>query len=88
MLDPVGLVKEGVTKTENGLFRIATLSDEFVVVTDREKVAEYIKAPDAVLNMQDGANEVRKSMRPKKSSPLTAWIATTDFFHHGLWCSA
>lgn len=59
MLDPVGMVKEGVTKTSNGMFRIATLSDEFVMVTSRERVAEYLKQPDAVLSMQEGANDVR-----------------------------
>jgi hypothetical protein len=58
MMDPVKLVREGMAKTTNGMFRIATLQGEYVLVTDREKVTEYIKAPDSVLNMQDGANDV------------------------------
>lgn len=58
MRNPVGLVKEGVRKAGNGLFRVATLLDEFVLVTTKEKVAEYMKAPDSVLSMQDGANDV------------------------------
>ena len=54
ILRPVELVKQGVAKSKNGLFRIATFKGEYVLVTDRHKVAEYIKAPDAVLNMQEG----------------------------------
>ena len=56
--NPVRLVQESMAKTTNGLLRVATLSDEFVLVTTKEKVAEYMKAPDSVLNMQDGANDV------------------------------
>ncbi|CAH0039587.1 unnamed protein product, partial [Clonostachys solani] len=57
LLNPVKLVKEGSAKSKNGMFRIATLQGEYVLVTDRRKVAEYIKAPDSVLNMQDGSND-------------------------------
>lgn len=59
MLEPLKLVREGMTKSSNGLFRIATLQGEYVLVTDRHKVTEYLKAPDSVLNAQDGANDVR-----------------------------
>lgn len=58
MLRPVDSVKEGVKRSKNGIFRIATLNDEFVLVTTKEKVAEYLKASDGVLSMQDGANDV------------------------------
>lgn len=58
MRNPVDFVLESRSKSKNGLFRIATIQGEYVLVTDRHKVAEYIKAPDTVLNMQDGANDV------------------------------
>lgn len=58
MRSPVKLVREGMKKSSNGMFRIATLQGEYVLVTDRHKVGEYLKAPDAVLNAQDGANDV------------------------------
>lgn len=64
MMDPVGAVKKGIAKTNNGLFRVATLSDEFIVVANKEQVAEYLKAPDSVLSMQDGANDVSSRPRP------------------------
>lgn len=58
MKSPVSLVEEGVKKTKNGLFRISTLQAEYILVTDRDKVSEFLKAPDTVLNAQDGANDV------------------------------
>jgi hypothetical protein len=58
MMDPVEMVRQGMAKSKNGMFRIATLGGEFVLVVDRNKVTEYLKAPDTVLNAQDGANEV------------------------------
>jgi hypothetical protein len=58
MMDPVRAIKQGIAKTNNGLFRIATFSDEFIVVANKEQVAEYLRAPDSVLSMQDGANDV------------------------------
>jgi hypothetical protein len=58
MSRPVAMVMEGVKRSENGIFRIATLNDEFILVTTKDKVAEYLKASDSVLSMQDGANDV------------------------------
>ncbi|USP79331.1 cytochrome P450 [Curvularia clavata] len=60
MRNPVRLVQEGMGRAKNGLLLVATLSDEFVLVTTKEKVAEYMKAPDSVLNMQDGANDAQQ----------------------------
>jgi len=57
MLYPVACVRSGIAETNNGMFRIATLSDEFIVVANKEQVAEYLKSPDSVLSMQDGAND-------------------------------
>ena len=56
-LRPLDLVREGISKSKNGLFRISMVSGEFILVTDRQKVAEYLKQPDNVLNMQDGSND-------------------------------
>ncbi|KAI1850820.1 hypothetical protein JX265_013300 [Neoarthrinium moseri] len=55
--NPNKLVREGMAKSKNGLLRIATIQGEYVLVTDRHKVAEYLKAPDSVLNAQDGSND-------------------------------
>ncbi|KAF2742828.1 cytochrome P450 [Sporormia fimetaria CBS 119925] len=57
MRRPVDVVREGMAKSRNGVFRIASLSDELILVTDKEKVAEYLRAPDSILSMQDGAND-------------------------------
>jgi hypothetical protein len=56
--DPVKLMREGMAKSNNGLMRIATIQGESVLVSDRSKVAEYLRAPDSVLNAQEGANDV------------------------------
>ncbi|KAH9895453.1 cytochrome P450 [Xylariomycetidae sp. FL2044] len=55
--DPVGLVRDGLAKSKNGLIRIATVQAEYVLVSDRQKVSEYLRAPDTVLNAQEGAND-------------------------------
>ncbi|KXJ91615.1 cytochrome P450 [Microdochium bolleyi] len=55
--DPVRLVTEAAKKTKNGMFLITTHQGEYVLVTDRAKVSEYLRAPDNVLSMQDGAND-------------------------------
>jgi hypothetical protein len=61
--DPVKLIREEMAKSSNGLMRIATIQGEYVLVSDRNKVAEYLRAPDSVLNAQEGANDV--SFRPR-----------------------
>ncbi|PLN81947.1 cytochrome P450 [Aspergillus taichungensis] len=57
MKNPVESVCDGMAKSKNGLVRIATLQGEFILATDRHKLAEYIKAPDSILNAQDGSND-------------------------------
>ena len=51
MRRPVDSVRDGMAKSKNGIFRIATIQGEYVLVTKPDKVAEYLKAPDSVLNM-------------------------------------
>lgn len=58
MYDPVGLVRQGIEKYNRGMFRIATLQGEYVLVPDREQIAEYIRVSDDVLGMQEAANDV------------------------------
>lgn len=75
MKNPLSLVLEGTAKAKNGMFRISTLQGEYVLVTDRSKVAEYLKAPDTVLNAQDGANDVgntRQSTMGNSNSNLNS----------------
>ncbi|KAF2180150.1 cytochrome P450, partial [Zopfia rhizophila CBS 207.26] len=57
MLHPVAYMKEGYAKHKDSYFKISTLQDEYVIVSDKEKIAEYLAAPDHVLNFQDGAND-------------------------------
>lgn len=54
--DPEGCLKEGYEKYPHGYFKIATITTENVVVNDADKVAEYLSAPDDVLNVQDAIN--------------------------------
>jgi hypothetical protein len=58
---------------KNGLFRIAILSDEFVMVMNKEKVGEYLKAPDSVLNAQEGANDVSSFPVGRLGDGDTVW---------------
>ncbi len=56
-MNPVKLTTEGYEKYKPGFFRIATIMGEYVIVTDRNKVQEYLRAPDDVLSFQDAAND-------------------------------
>lgn len=58
MRDPVGLVLQGITKYKSSPFRISTYQGEYVLVPSKESVAEYIRAPDDVLNFVESANDV------------------------------
>lgn len=70
MYDPAGLVKQGVEAYNRQFFKIATLQGEYVLISDRDKVAEYIRAPDDVLNMQEAADDVRGvAVETDKSNP-------------------
>lgn len=55
--DPLALMTAAYEKYHPGYFRIATLQGEYIIITDNEKVAEYLRAPDDVLSMQDAAND-------------------------------
>ena len=62
MRSPVELVREGITKYRPGFFRISTLQGEYVLVTSRDKVGEYLGAPDDVLSFQEATNDVSATL--------------------------
>ena len=55
MRDPEGTLREGHKKYPN-CFKVATLTGEYIIVNDTERFAEYLAAPDSVLNVQDAIN--------------------------------
>jgi len=57
MLDPLKVVTDGIKQFNGKAFRIATLQKEYIVVTQADQVAEYIRAPDNVLNMLEAADD-------------------------------
>jgi hypothetical protein len=71
MRDPSGSVREAMAQSKNGVVRIATLQGEFILVMDRHKVAEYLRAPDTVLNAQDGSNDVSENNRRTEKGALS-----------------
>lgn len=77
MRNPIGFVREGKAKTKNGLFRIATIQGEYVLVTDRHKVAEYVKAQDTVLNSQDGANDACSLVKAHRRALANRYLHTS-----------
>jgi len=58
---PVEVVTDGIKQSNGKAFRIATLQKEYIIVTQADQVAEYIRAPDNVLNMLEAADDVRVS---------------------------
>ncbi|KIX10708.1 uncharacterized protein Z518_01792 [Rhinocladiella mackenziei CBS 650.93] len=57
MRSPVELTRQGIEKHNRGFFRISTLQGEYVLIAQRDKIAEYVKAPDDVLGFQEAAND-------------------------------
>jgi hypothetical protein len=57
MKDPYGTMAKGYEKYKGGYFRVSTHSVEYLMVTDQEKVAEYLSAPEDVLSFHDMIQE-------------------------------
>lgn len=55
MKDPNGTMARGCAQFK--YFRVTTHSVEYVIVADKKKIAEYLAAPDDVLNFHDQINE-------------------------------
>lgn len=70
MRSPVELTRQGIEKYGRGFFRISTLQGEYVLIPERDKIAEYVKAPDDVLGFQEAANDVRINAK----QPPILWL--------------
>jgi hypothetical protein len=57
MKDPKGVMTKGYDKYGGGYFRVSTHSVEYLMVTDKEKIAEYLAAPEDVLSFHDMVRE-------------------------------
>lgn len=57
MKDPQGAMAEGCRKYRGRYFRVSSHSVEYLMVTDKEKIAEYLAAPEEVLSFHDMINE-------------------------------
>ena len=57
MKDPEGTVDKAVAQYKGGYFRMATHSLEYLMVADKDKIAEYMSAPDEHLSFHDQLNE-------------------------------
>ena len=58
MKDPVATVKEGCTKYKGGYFRVSTHAIEYTIVANKDRIAEYLAAPDEVLNFHDSVLDI------------------------------
>lgn len=82
----VELTKQGVEKYKRSFFHTSTLQGEYVLISQRDKIAEYVKVPDDVLGFHEAANGVRIDAK-HSSMPwlLTLKSATTTRIHYGVW---
>jgi hypothetical protein len=58
MSNPKALVLEGYNKYKDGYFRISTPQYEYVIVSDHDKINEFLGAPEDKLSFIDSSNEV------------------------------
>lgn len=72
MRQPAALVKAGVSKYNRKPFRICTLQGEYVIVSDRDMISQYLKQPDDVLGMQEAADEVSSTCDEATKAVLSA----------------
>ena len=54
--DPNGTLERGYAQCKDGYFRVSNLSQEYVIVSDKKKIAECLAAPDDVLSVGDAIN--------------------------------
>ncbi|KAK9788249.1 putative Cytochrome P450 [Seiridium cardinale] len=60
MLQPRRQLWKGYQKYKKSYFKISTLREEYVLVSDRRKIAEYLAAPEDALSFMDvGVDEVQ-----------------------------
>ena len=51
--DPNGTLARGYAQYKDGYFRVSSHSVEYLIVSDKKKIAEYVAAPDDVLSFYD-----------------------------------
>jgi len=56
MKDPAGALERGYAQCKDGCFRVSNHSMEYVIVSDKKKIAECLAAPDNVLSFSDAIN--------------------------------
>ncbi|KAI7084689.1 hypothetical protein KC356_g6486 [Hortaea werneckii] len=79
MRDPVRILTNGIDKFRNKPFRIATLQGEYVIITSREQVAEYIRVGDDILNMLEAADDIPVMAEEMQSSFTRNVGSPTDY---------
>ena len=87
MRDPLKVVTEGIERFNGKAFRIATLQKEHIIVTKADQVAEYIRAPDRVLDMLEAADDVGiSSLLPDSiEGPLAKFQCSSNNRSSGRW---
>lgn len=58
MKDPNGTLARGYAQYKDSYFRVSSHSLEYIIVSNKKKIAEYLAAPDDVLSFNDSVNNV------------------------------
>ena len=58
MLDPQGTLAKGYALYKDSYYKVSSYSTEYVIVSDRDKIAEYLAAPEDVLSFKDTVNQL------------------------------
>jgi len=61
MKDPEGIIARGYAHYKDSYFRVSTHSKEYLIVSDKKKIAEYLAAPDDVLSFHDCVSQFLQS---------------------------
>jgi hypothetical protein len=57
MLYPNDTLARGYAQYKNSYFRVSSHSLEYIIVSDKKKIAEYLAAPENVLSFYDSVND-------------------------------
>ena len=57
MKDPHGTLARGYAQCKDGYFKVSSHSLEYIIVSHKKKIAEYLAAPDDVLSFMDSVND-------------------------------
>ncbi|KAI1843743.1 hypothetical protein JX266_010002 [Neoarthrinium moseri] len=79
MLRPRQCLEKGYRKYRKSYFKIATLREEYVLVSDRHKISEYLAASEDVLNFMDvGADRTTDSPNGNNEEYLNNAMSFTN----------